>query len=599
VFVHVHGSFTYADGASEDTITATCGSKSDCDLPKRQATLTIAAPLHAVYGDGESAEAVITDPYTIQGDTGVIRYYAVSGGSKTGDPLSGAPTDAGEYWAEITLANVKTGYNETNNSDIIGDVTAHVVYTIAKATQTITASDVTATYGDTDKKVEATTDGNGAISYAVKEGSAYCVDVDTRTGALKIKEAGTATIVITAEETQNYAQATKEVTVTIGKNIAVPATVTANNRTYDGTEKPLVTVTGEAKGGTMQYYAYTIGADTKPALLVDWRETIPTATNAGTYKVYYKAVGDAYHIASDVACVEVTISEVPVYDYDEPVAYKVNLPASVPGGTVTVSRSSAASGSTVTVTPVADDGFRVGEVTVTDATGKAVTVRDNGDGTWSFTMPASDVTVGVTFQENLKSGYSGCDHGAGCLLNGFTDLDPNAWYHDGVHFCLENGFMIGMGDGRFDPDGATTRAMIVTVLYRVEGKPAVTGGSPFGDVATGAWYTDAVIWAAANGIVNGYEDGTFHPDDAITREQLAAILYRYAQTKGQGFQGLWSFRLDFPDAGEVSEWADEAMHWMVMNGVVGGKDGRLLPRGNASRAETATMLQRFYELIAK
>ena len=248
---------------------------------------------------------------------------------------------------------------------------------------------------------------------------------------------------------------------------------------------------------------------------------------------------------------------------------------------------------------MADDGFRVGEVTVTDATGKAVTVRDNGDGTWSFTMPASDVTVGVTFPENLKSGYSACDHGAGCALSAFSDLDPNAWYHDGDHFCLENGFMIGMGDGRFDPDGVTTRAMIVTVLYRVEGKPAVTGGSPFGDVATGAWYTDAVIWAAANGIVNGYEDGTFHPDDAITREQLAAILYRYAQSKGQGFTGLWSFRLDFPDAGEVSEWADEAMHWMVMNGVVGGKDGRLLPGGNASRAETATMLQRFYELIAE
>ena len=248
---------------------------------------------------------------------------------------------------------------------------------------------------------------------------------------------------------------------------------------------------------------------------------------------------------------------------------------------------------------MADDGFRVGEVTVTDAAGKAVTVRDNGDGTWSFTMPASNVTVGVTFPENLKSGYSACDHGAGCALSAFSDLDPNAWYHDGDHFCLENGFMIGMGDGRFDPDGVTTRAMIVTVLYRVEGKPAVTGGSPFGDVATGAWYTDAVIWAAANGIVNGYEDGTFHPDDAITREQLAAILYSYAQSKGQGFTGLWSFRLDFPDAGEVSEWADEAMHWMVMNGVVGGKDGRLLPRGNASRAETATMLQRFYELIAE
>ena len=125
----------------------------------------------------------------------------------------------------------------------------------------------------------------------------------------------------------------------------------------------------------------------------------------------------------------------------------------------------------------------------------------------------------------------------------------------------------------------------------------IRSGMPFSDVKESDWYAKAVSWAESLGIVNGYEDGTFRPGDPITREQLAAILYRYAQYKGQGFQGLWSFKLDFPDAGDVSDWATEAVSWMVMNGVVGGKDGFLAPGGNASRAEAAAMLQRFCEKI--
>ena len=127
----------------------------------------------------------------------------------------------------------------------------------------------------------------------------------------------------------------------------------------------------------------------------------------------------------------------------------------------------------------------------------------------------------------------------------------------------------------------------------------IRSGMPFDDVKESDWYAKAVSWAESQGIVNGFEDGAFRPNDPITREQLAAILYRYAQSKGQGFQGLWSFKLDFPDAGDVSDWATEAMSWMVMNGVINGKDGKLVPGGNASRAEAATMLQRFSAKIAE
>ena len=175
----------------------------------------------------------------------------------------------------------------------------------------------------------------------------------------------------------------------------------------------------------------------------------------------------------------------------------------------------------------------------------------------------------------------------------FSDLDRGGWYHDGVHFCLEKGLMNGLGDGKFYPDGTTSRAMIVTALWRMEGKPVVNFLMTFTDVRGDAWYAEAVRWATAQRIVEGYGNGTFQPDGEITREQLAAILYRYAQRKGQGFTGAWMFRLDYPDANEISSWADEAMHWCVMKEIVGGKGGRLVPGGSASRAEAATMLMRF------
>ncbi len=156
--------------------------------------------------------------------------------------------------------------------------------------------------------------------------------------------------------------------------------------------------------------------------------------------------------------------------------------------------------------------------------------------------------------------------------------------------------MNGTGADTFEPDVTTTRAMIVTILYRLEGEPAVSGESPFDDVAEGQWYTDAVIWAAENEIVNGYGDGKFGPTDDITREQFATILYRYEKYKGGGFEGDWEFPLDFVDVDALSDWADEAMHWCVMNGLIEGVgDNTLDPGGNATRAQAAAILMRFCE----
>jgi hypothetical protein len=190
-----------------------------------------------------------------------------------------------------------------------------------------------------------------------------------------------------------------------------------------------------------------------------------------------------------------------------------------------------------------------------------------------------------------------CPKDDSCPLNFFADLDKTAWYHDGVHWALKNGVMNGVSDTAFSPNGLTSRAMLVTMLHRMEGEPTVNNPMAFTDVENGAWYTEAIRWAAANEIVTGYGDGRFGPNDTLTREQLAAILYRYAKTKGQGFKGLWAFRLGFDDASEVSDWAYEAMCWMNMQGIIQGtSETALSPKGKATRAQVATMLMRYVAL---
>ena len=220
-----------------------------------------------------------------------------------------------------------------------------------------------------------------------------------------------------------------------------------------------------------------------------------------------------------------------------------------------------------------------------------------------ITMPSSAVTVTPTFTETQKPDDpdepdnpddQACPKDDTCPITPFKDTDKNEWYHDGVHWALENAVMNGTSDITFEPLTATTRAMIVTMLWRMEGSPKVDGNIIFKDVSDNMWYTDAIRWAASNGIVTGYDSDSFGTNNSVTREQLATILYRNAQSKGKGFTGTWYFPLNFDDAEQVSEWADEAMHWMIMNGVIQGmSDKELSPQGDAVRAQVATMLMRF------
>ena len=254
-------------------------------------------------------------------------------------------------------------------------------------------------------------------------------------------------------------------------------------------------------------------------------------------------------------------------------------------GTVAASPSRASSGTTVTITVTPDEGYELGELIVTDANGDEVDLTRESATKYTFEMPRSRVTVAASFVESAPEPLP------------FDDVDDGDWFADAVRFVYENGMMNGTGDTTFAPDDTTSRSMIVTILYRLEGEPVVDDAMDFSDVAGDAWYTDAVRWAAGEGIVGGYGNGLFGSDDAVTREQLAAILYRYAVYKGYDVSiGEDTNLLSYDDFEDLSEYAIPAMQWACGTGIVNGtSESTLTPQGEAERAQVAAMLMRFCE----
>ena len=182
----------------------------------------------------------------------------------------------------------------------------------------------------------------------------------------------------------------------------------------------------------------------------------------------------------------------------------------------------------------------------------------------------------------------------------FTDVAETAWYRDAVAYAYDSGLMSGTSATQFSPNATTTRAMIVTMLYRLEGEPAVSAASAFTDVAGTAYYADAVAWANANGIVTGTSDTAFSPSDPITRQQMATILYRYAQYKSYDTTAGGMAIREYADYEEISAYAQTAMDWAVASGLITGTtDTTLTPDGSATRAQVATIFQRFQEDVAK
>lgn len=434
----------------------------------------------------------------------------------------------------------------------------------------------------------------------------------TITGEVAVQNGATLTVAGTVEKVSAQAGAAVEingtvtelvlpadgdVTVTMGENANVGST------TIGATDSALLTVesTGEGwvaiDGTYLGEDVYAVAKDTvftitaTPAagysvgnVTVTYSDDTAVAVTPGADNTYTCKVSDNATVAVNFMANSTGGGSTGGGGGSSASSYSVSV-AATENGTVTVSPKSASKGATVTITVTPDEGYELGELTVTDQNGNDIALTDAGDGKYTFTMPGSRVTVEATFVE------------FGTTLP-FTDVASSAWYAEAVRYVYANGMMNGTSATQFSPNATTNRAMIVTILYRLEGSPAASASS-FTDVVAGSYYADAVNWAAANGIVNGVTETSFAPTSAVTREQMAAILYRYAQFKGYDVTASNDLS-SYVDASQISAYATTAMQWANAEGLITGSTSTTLnPVGNATRAEVATILMRFCENIAQ
>ena len=249
-------------------------------------------------------------------------------------------------------------------------------------------------------------------------------------------------------------------------------------------------------------------------------------------------------------------------------------------GVAKVDKSYASAGAKVTITVTPGRNATVQRITVTDEDGERLKLTENRDGTYSFTMPNGAANVYARFS------------GSGLP---FADIPSGSWYYDDIAYVYDAGLMTGLTATTFGPNLSTTRGMIVTILWRMENEPVAKHGCPFADVRRGSYYEQAIAWASENGIVTGFDASTFAPDRAITREQLAAILFRFAAYRGMDAVTLRENLSSFQDQAAISAYAVSALNWAVGEGLMQGTGDKLEPTGSATRAQVAAMLRRFMQ----
>lgn len=310
----------------------------------------------------------------------------------------------------------------------------------------------------------------------------------------------------------------------------------------------------------------------------DWVITPPAGgiLQVGTYTVTAYSPSQGRAVSGQITVIA---------DSSSTPTYSVILPGRVEGGTVTAKKSYAEEGETFRFTVTPDEGYALDALSVADSRGRELDLREEGDGEYSFKMPARQVEIQVSFREIPPEPLP------------FTDIADNAWYAEAVRYVYEHGLMAGTSATTFAPDATTSRSMIATILWRMAGSPVVNYAMDYTDVAQGQWYSEAIRWAASEGIASGYGN-TFGTHDPITREQLAVMLYRFAQEQGYDVSiGENTNILSYTDVADLSEYAISAMQWAVGAGIITGTgDGSTLsPHGQATRAQAAVMLMRFCE----
>ena len=336
-----------------------------------------------------------------------------------------------------------------------------------------------------------------------------------------------------------------------------------------------VTASGGVEQLTYQWYVLPAGGTAAPIDGADTARLTLTAAAALDGNRYYCVVKDA--VGQEVPSDQATLT-IPADAVGYPIALRLSG-----HGDVRLTHHAAEAGKTVTLVIKPEAGYMLEKLTVTDEKGRTVAVSGQGENTYAFSMPNCAVTIDVSFR-------------VGSAALPFTDVPEHAWYAEAVTYVYTHGLMDGTGPSTFRPAGATSRAMIATMLWHMAGSPVVNYAMDFSDVAQGRWYTEAIRWAASEKIVTGYLSGAFGPDDPITREQLAAMLYRFAAAQGLTVSGADNALSAFADAAQVHAYAREAMEWACGEGIITGTAPTTLsPCAGATRAQAAAMVMRLHE----
>lgn len=392
-------------------------------------------------------------------------------------------------------------------------------------------------------------------------------------------QAGTITVQYTS---QNYEPVTLTINL-VAKNRTVPTFIlTADHDTLSGGGKVTLTLErGNLPNGAVVTVSGTDEAGNAVTLTDNgdgtYSATLPNKTQTYTFIAAYDG--------SQTIAPKTDFTTVKVQQRSsgggEPAKPSFPVKISNSGdGVAKVDKSYASAGDKVTITVTPGRNATVQRITVTDEDGERLKLTENRDGTYSFTMPSGTANVYVRFS------------GSGLP---FADVPSGSWYYDDVAYVYDTGLMTGLTATTFGPNLSTTRGMIVTILWRMENEPAAKHGCPFADVRRGSYYEQAIAWASENGIVTGFDASTFAPDQAITREQLAAILFRFAAYRGMDAVTLRENLSSFQDQAAISAYAVSALNWAVGEGLMQGTGDKLEPTGSATRAQVAAMLRRFMQ----
>ena len=427
----------------------------------------------------------------------------------------------------------------------------------------------------------------GGTLEGVAEGDTVALDFSEARAEFDSKDTGNdkrvtvkGTLKLTGTDAHKYALTQPELPDLKANITACTAFDDATNRNQtiyvgeDSFEAPRFTgIGGEEVTGTLRYTLADGKAEADiPAMLRGLK------AGKGLYIPYTFAARGNYS-GEKTGTITVTAQERPAPGVT-PVSssYPVSTPDSAENGSISASRKNASKGTVVTVTVQPEAGYVLETLTVTDKNGNVLELTDKGNGQFTFIMPGSKVEIAATFMEDNS------------VLNFFYDVPNEAYYFEAVKWAVAQEITSGVGGNLFAPDQPCTRAQIVTFLWRAAGCPEPQSTGSFSDVSEGSYYAKAVAWAAANGITGGTGEGRFSPDAACTRGEIVTLLYRYLQSKGEGFTGNWMFLLPFTD---VPEWCYEAVAWCYMKNITEGTSATTFsPDAACTRGQIVTLLYR-------